>query len=46
MVADTLSRQPLPHPVDEDEEVEAYVSSVTTGWPVTDERLDEIKRAT
>ena len=47
IIADTLSRHPMPHATDTvDDEVEAYMASVTAGWPTTDMRLQEIKEAT
>ena len=47
VVADALSRHPLPNPDEEDkrteEEVGVYVNEVTRCWPVSDVRLDEIR---
>ena len=47
--ADALSRHPLPTCDEEDKrtvkEVKMYVSEVTRSWPVSDVRLDEIRKA-
>ena len=48
VVADALSRHPFPTCDEEDKrtvkEVEMYVSEVTRSWPVSDVRLDEIRK--
>ncbi len=50
VIADALSRKPLPISEGEDkgsvEEVRLYVSEVVKSWPVSHDRLDEIREAT
>ena len=49
IVADALSRSPVPHSDSERElceEVTAYVDVVTSSWPVTSRRLQELRAAT
>ena len=49
VLADTLSRHPLPDTVDDHtfhEEVTEYIDSVQATWPTTEDRLHDIKVAT
>lgn len=47
-VADVLSRSPLPmqNKNQEEEDVAVHVNSVTSSWPVSDAKLDKIKKET
>jgi len=49
LIADALSRSPLPHndkDVERAEEIEAHVDAIQSLWPVSSEKLQYIKEAT
>ena len=52
VIADTLSRGPLPHESQQDDfqqvqqDVEAHIDLIKSTWPATDRRLEEISRET
>lgn len=49
VIADTLSRSPLPHTKQDTvihDDIEMYVHEITSCWPVSDEKLEQIRRET
>ncbi|KAL8586722.1 hypothetical protein ACOMHN_038708 [Nucella lapillus] len=49
VIADALSRNPVPHAAEDEEKAEtvtAYVNNVESCWPVTQQRMDRLRAAT